>query len=99
MDSQARINTYKESLRIIYAADLAGLRQKIAELHAAAESAVAITSSAFEGEQSAGQLVLEPLEKLNAAIALLRELDPDNAPAQPAAVVYADFRCGEALQT
>ncbi len=102
MDDQTRITTYKESLRIIYGGavpDLAGLRKKIAELHEAAEGSVVITSSGFEGEQSSGQLVLEPLEKLNAAITLLRELDPDHAPEQPPAVVYADFRCGGGLQT
>lgn len=99
MDEQTRINTYKESLRIIYAADLLGLRKKIAALHEESEDAVIVTSSSFEGEQSAGQMVLEPLAKLNAAIALLRELDPDNVPDQAATVVFADFLCGGYLQT
>lgn len=99
MDEQTRINTYKESLRIIYAGDLVGLRRKIKSLHEESENAVVITSSSFEGEQSAGQMVLEPLAKLNAAISLLRELDPDNVPDQADTVVFADFLRGECLQT
>lgn len=103
MDDQTRITTYKESLRLIYGdattPDLAGLRKKIAALHEEAEGSVVITASGFEGEQSSGQLVLEPLEKLNAAITLLRELDPDNVPDQPETVVFADFRSGGYLET
>lgn len=94
MDSQARLTTYRNSLRLLYARDLVGLRRKIAALQEEAEDSVVITQGSLEGEQSSGQLVLEPLEKLDAALAVLAELDPTSVPTPPATATFADFSRG-----
>jgi hypothetical protein len=97
MDSNARIEAYKEGLRITYAADIPGLRAIITALMAAgggADDPVVITQMGFEGGQGTGQVTLEPLAKLQACIEVLRELDPDNVPAAPASTRFADLSFG-----
>jgi hypothetical protein len=91
MDTATRIETYKQYLRITYEEDVAGLRTLMATVAADAINPVAITSHSFEGGQASGQLVLEPLARLNAILAVLAELDPDNVPNPPDRVRYADF--------
>lgn len=98
MDDAAKIETFKEWLRVKYASDLNGLRRYVRELgDGSAADSVVITSHTFVDGSAAGQLVLEPMVKLRAALDVLRELDPDNAPtSQPAGRIF-DFsqRCIE----
>jgi len=95
MDPQTRLETFKDSLRLKYADNPKGLRSYIADLHEAADSTeVAITSTTLEGGSNSGQLVLEPLAKLNAALAVLREIAPELLPDAADTVVFADFRGG-----
>jgi hypothetical protein len=93
MDSASRIETYKQYLRITYADDVAGLRTLMATVAAVATNAVVVIGQSFEGGQTNGQLVLEPMAKLNAILAVLAELDPDNVPEPPARVRFANFGC------
>lgn len=98
MDEAARIETYKEWLRVKYTGDPSGLRRYVRELgDGSASESVVITSHNFTDGGAAGQLVLEPMVKLAAALAVLRELDPDNAPSSLAAGRIIDFsqRCIE----
>ena len=95
MDPQTRLETFKDSLRLKYADNPKGLRTLVAEYHDQAEAAeVVMTSGTHEGVQSSGQLVLEPLAKLNAALAVLREIAPELMPDAQDTVVFADFRGG-----
>lgn len=98
MDSTARIEAYKTGLRLKYpatASGIAALRAKIAELMddetGAAHDSVAITQQSFEGANSAGTLVLEPLAKLQAMTDVLREIDPDFDDSSAAPTTHADF--------
>lgn len=98
MDSNARIEAYKDGLRFKYSADISGLRALITALMAdggGASDSVVITQMGFEGGQGTGQVTLEPLAKLQACMDVLRELDPDNAPAAPAPTRFADFSFGD----
>lgn len=95
MDTAARIEAYKQFLRIKYSEDAKGLRALIVNLgDGAAGEAVLITQHTFEGGNAAGQITLEPLAKLQAAMDVLAEIDPDNMPDAPASTQYADFRYG-----
>ncbi|HSV73475.1 MAG TPA: hypothetical protein VLH79_06925 [Chthonomonadales bacterium] len=98
MDEAAKIETFKEWLRVRYAGDVVGLRRYVQALgDGSAADSVVITSQSFVDGSAAGQLVLEPLARLRAALDVLRELDPDNAPdSQPAGRIF-DFsqRCIE----
>lgn len=91
MTDADRIETYKGYLRRIYAADIEGLRDLVNTLGAAASAPVVVTATGFEGEQSSGQLVLEPMAQLNAALAVLDELDPPTTPTTATGARYADF--------
>lgn len=96
MDDAAKIEAYKDGLRITYGSDAVGLRKLIAAMmteggDTSAVDSVVINSASFEGEQSTGILVLEPMIKLRATIDVLREIDPDNTPAAPASMKFADF--------
>lgn len=98
MDEAAKIETFKEWLRVKYARDVTGLRRYVQELgDGSAADSVVITSHTFLDGSAAGQLVLEPLVKLRAALDVLRELDPDNAPSPAPAGRIFDFsqRCIE----
>lgn len=98
MDEAAKIETFKEWLRVKYADDVAGLRRYVKELgDGSASDSVVITSHNFVDGGAAGQLVLEPMVKLRAALDVLRELDPDNAPDSQPAGRLMDFsqRCIE----
>jgi hypothetical protein len=103
MDEHAKIEAYKDGLRLVYATDIPGLRALVVAMMteggtSSAVDSVVITSSSFEGEQSAGAIVLEPMAKLKAATEVLRELDPTAIPSAPDAIVFADFS-GSHLQT
>lgn len=93
MDSEARIRTYQQGLRLRFADDVPGLRALCRQLFdEVSADAVVFTSHGFEGGQAAGQIALEPMQKLEAAQTVLAELDPDNVPADPSTRVrYADF--------
>lgn len=98
MDDAARINTFKQLLRVKFRAgsaspDLVGLRKYISDLEAEASGSVIINSGSFEGEQATGQVILEPLVKVAAALDVLAEIDP-SAPQPPATIRYADFSDG-----
>lgn len=94
MDQASQIETYKEWLRVKYASDLPGLRRLVTTLgDGSASDATVITSQNFTDGGAAGQLVLEPMVKLAAALAVLRELDPTNAPTSRAAGRLVDFSC------
>ncbi len=98
MDDAAKIETFKEWLREKYRDNVAGLRRFARELgDGAASDSVLVTSHGFVDGTAAGQIVLEPLVKLRAALQVLRELDPDNAPASMPAGRTIDFsqRCIE----
>ncbi len=97
MDSSTSILVYKDGLRFLYAADIPGLRALITELMAPTgpvQEGVMVTQLSHEGGQASGQVVLKALEKLAAAMDLLRELDPDNVPALPASTRYGDWSRG-----
>lgn len=95
MDSTARIEAYKAYLRIKYEDGVAGLRTLITEIgDGAAAEPVLINQQGFEGGQATGQITLEPLARLQACIDVLRELDPDNMPDEPAPTTFADFSLG-----
>lgn len=104
MDSAANIETYTKGLRYKYRAgsatpDKVGLRRFIDALMAEggeASETVAITSQSFESGQATGQLVLTALEKLDAALAVLAEIDPDNAVPDRPNYAYARFGQGVA---
>lgn len=92
MDEAARIQTFKEWLRVKYTGDVDGLRRYVRDLgDGSASDSVVITSHGFVDGSAAGQLVLEPLARLRAALEVLHELDPDNAPAAPPAGRIFDF--------
>jgi hypothetical protein len=92
MDSASRIETRKQFLRIKYASDVNGLRTYILSLgDGAAADPMVINSHSFESGQATGQVTLEPLAELNAAMAVLAELDPTNTPSSPSRIRYADF--------
>jgi len=98
MDDAGKIETFKEWLRVRYADDLIGLRKYVRDLgDGSASDSVVITSHGFVDGTAAGQLVLEPLTKLRAALDVLRELDPDNAPESRAGGRIVDYslRCIE----
>jgi hypothetical protein len=98
VDEAAKIETFKEWLRVKYADDVPALRAYITELgDGTASDSVVITSHTFTDGGAAGQLVLEPMVKLRAALDVLRELDPDNAPSSQPAGRIGDFsqRCIE----
>lgn len=98
VDDTAKIETFKEWLRVRYAGDLNGLRRYVRELgDGSASDSVVITSHNFVDGSAAGQLVLEPMVKLRAALDVLRELDPANSPASHPAGRIVDFsqRCIE----
>ena len=95
VDDNARIETYKTFLRRKYADDLEGLQELIDELGAgAAGESVVITQSVFEGGQASGQVTLEPMAKLKAALDVQAELDPDVAEDEPAPTRFADHSGG-----
>lgn len=94
MDSASRIETYKAGLRLLYANDVAGLKKIVHDLmEGAASDTVLITSHNFVDGGASGQAHLEPLARLNAAISVLAELDPDSAVllAGPGRTRFADF--------
>lgn len=97
MDDSTRIETFKQWLRVRYRAgstspDIVGLRRYIDALGTGeASDSVAITQLSFEGGQANGQLVLEPMAKLNAALAVLAEIDPANTPPERPDYAYARF--------
>lgn len=94
MDQASQIETYKEWLRVKYASDLPGLRRLVTTLgDGSASDATVITSQNFTDGGAAGQLVLEPMVKLAAALAVLRELDPENAPDSQPSGRLIDFSC------
>lgn len=98
MDEASRIETYKEWLRVKYAGNVVGLRRLVRELgDGSASEEIVITSHNFSDGGTAGQLVLEPMAKLAAALAVLREMDPDGSPSSQAAGRVGDFsqRCIE----
>lgn len=92
MTDADRIETYTQFLRIKYADDVEGLRALVLELGEQAATSVVVTASGFEGEQSSGQLVLEPMARLKAAQDVLAELDPTGTPAERPNYTYARFR-------
>ena len=92
MDEASQIETYKEWLRLKYQGDVVGLRRYIATLgEGEASESLLINSMSFEGEQTAGQIVLAPMVKLRAALDVLREIDPDNAPESRPSGRIVDF--------
>jgi hypothetical protein len=92
VDEAAKIETFKEWLRVKYANDLLGLRKLIDVLGSGeASDSIVITSHQFVDGSSSGQMVLEPMVKLRAALEVLRELDPDNAPDTRPAGRLMDF--------
>lgn len=92
MDSASRIETFKQWLRFRFQNDVGGLRRYVTALgEGDAEQDTVITQGAFEGGSHAGQIVLEPLEKLRAAMDVLAELDPTSMPTQPSAGRFVDF--------
>lgn len=98
MEDSSRIDTFKQWLRVKYnaadpqAADITALRAYITALgDGDASDAVAITQLSFESGQASGQLVLEPMARLNAALTILGEIDPDNTPPVPSRVRFANF--------
>jgi hypothetical protein len=99
MDEAAKIETVKQYLRRTYAQNVAGLRvlaQTVFENGAV--NAVTITGHAFADGSAQGQITFEPLAYLAAIEAVIAELAPDDTPAGPAPVRYADFGCSY-LQT
>jgi len=96
MDDTARIEVCKQYLRKKYATDVAGLHAFIDELgEGAALESVLIVQQGFEGGQASATVTLEPIAKLQAAMEVLAELDPDNMPTPPASTRYADFSYGD----
>ncbi len=98
MDDAGKIETYKEWLRVKYRGDVNGLRKLVRDLgDGPASESVVITSHNFTDGGAAGQLVLEPMTRLAAALAVLREMDPDNSPTSRAAgrIVDLSQRCIE----
>lgn len=92
MDSASRIETFKQWLRFRFQNDVGGLRRYVTALgEGDAEQDTVITQGAFEGGSHGGQIVLEPLEKLRAAMDVLAELDPTSMPTQPSAGRFVDF--------
>jgi hypothetical protein len=100
MDAASRIETFRQFLRIKFlvgspSPNVEGLRAYIAALgDGEASDAVVINSMSFEGQASTGQVVLEPMARLTAALSVLAEIDPDNTPPAPTTTRYADFSRG-----
>jgi hypothetical protein len=96
MDSTSKIETFKASLRLKFASDLPGLRKLVHELTEGlltTDDEVMITSHGFVDGSAAGQAEFSRLEKLNAALSVLAELDADTAAvlASPGRVSFAEF--------
>jgi hypothetical protein len=92
VDEAGQIETFQEWLRVRFAGDIPGLRQYVLDLgDGEATESVVITSNQFAGDGASGQLVLEPLGKLRAALQVLRELDPDSATSPPSSGRIVDF--------
>jgi hypothetical protein len=84
VDDSSKIETYKAYLRLKFAGDTVGLKALVTALgDGDATNAVVITAHNFESGGSSGQLVLEPMARLEAALAVLREFDPTLAPEAP----------------
>ena len=98
MDEAAKIEIFKDWLRVKYSRNVPGLQRYVRELgDGPASESVLVNSHGFADGTAAGQIVLEPMVKLAAALAVLRELDPDNAPASQPSGRAVDFsqRCIE----
>lgn len=96
MDDTAKIETYKAGLRLLYAGNPNGLKAIVINLmNGAASDETVVIGQTFEGGSAQAQIVLEPLAKLNAALAVLAELDPTAAATlqAPSRVRYANFGC------
>lgn len=98
MDSEAKIETLKQGLRIKYRGNLNGLKKLFEEVFAGATRFVEITGTSFEGSSAQGVHIFERLEYLRAVQDILGEMDPDNTPKAPPAGAFADLSYG-CLQT
>lgn len=93
MDESTKLATVQDYLRLKYSADGAGLRSLIDRIAGdGALEYVTITGDSYEGESHHGQLTLEPLLYLRAAMDVLREVAPELVPAPPARGALTDFR-------
>lgn len=95
MDEASRLETYTQWLRVRYSDDLAGLKKFIHELgEGQASESIVVNSHGFADGSAAGQLVLEPLLKLKAAMTVLAELDPTATPMERPNYAYFRFSAG-----
>lgn len=95
MDEASRLETYTQWLRVRYSDDLVGLKKLIRELgDGEASDSVVINSHGFVDGSAAGQIVLEPLLKLKAAMTVLAELDPTATPMERPNYAYFRFSAG-----
>lgn len=72
--------------------NVTGLKALADQLASGLSESVTITGHTFEGGSAQGVVTFERLAYLAAVEALIIELDPDNAPDEPASTRYADFR-------
>lgn len=96
MDDASSIETFRAGLRLQYAADVGGLRRYVDELMRTVLSPadeITITSHGFVDGSASGQAQFSRMAKLNAALAVLAELDATVAAtiAGTGSVRYADF--------
>ena len=91
MDDAAKIREAKRYLRDIYANDVPGLRALRSQVVSNALQAVTITGQSYEGLNTQGSLVFEPMAYLKAIQDVLAELDPDNTPDDSPTLTHADF--------
>lgn len=95
MDEASRLETYTQYLRVRYTDDLPGLKKLVHELgEGEASDSVLINSHGFVDGSASGQIVLEPLLKLKAAMSVLAELDPTNTPMERPNYAYFRFSAG-----
>lgn len=98
MEDAAKLATRTQYLRIKFRAgttapNIAGLRRYLEELGSAGRTdPVTITQQSFEGGQTTGQLTDDDVIELQAAMAVLAEIDPTNTPAPVGRLRFADFR-------
>lgn len=93
MDDSTKLATVQDYLRITYSGDGVGLKaliQNIAQKQGALE-AVTITGDSYEGESHHGQLALDPLLYLRAAMDVLKEIAPTLVPDAPVSGALTDF--------